>query len=563
MKLWIDPIRDPKEHRMPDAVWCKSLKEALQHLLKKEVTFISLAHDPGHEVDGYEMASVIEGLVRDGHLPMPEWEIHSASPEWKSAISKVMKSAERFSHPSGSTSPGIAPLNRSRDGTIKGPIYVGLDIGTSKICVAVSERRNDGTLHLLGIGEAPSIGIRKGEIVDPAQAAKCIQAAVLDAKNKTNVEIKSVWVSITGAHLGSMNATGTYNLPKERDRVIREDLLAAARNIDESTLPSGHIPIHGTVDHYSIDGQQFTNLRGIKGSHLEAHLHLIHGSSSRIHRTLDCLESLHLQVESLVPSSVACTHGVLYGEKYATPLLIDLGGGTTDFTVIRYPGQVLCSGVLAVGGDHITSDLSIGLKLPNAKTELLKTKEGATVASDDSSDGMITMDNVTGEPSYEIDRTSLDAIIHLRVLEIFEQIRDRIAALPQIASIEGTEGILESVSQVMLTGGVSRLRNIAMVAEEVFHRPVSLVSAGSVIGDPPTLQNPAYTTAIGLTSHAKETTEGNLDPDAFPRKFARKPVPRIFEDSDQAVAQPAEDLDIPTFLRRGTAGAEINRALQI
>jgi len=563
MKIWIDHIRDPKAHGMPDAVWCKSLKEALQHLLKKEVTFISLAHDPGHELDGYEMASVIEGLVRDGHLPMPEWEIHSASPEWKSAISKIMRSAERFSNASGSTSPKIAPLNRFRDGTIRGAIYVGLDIGTSKICVAVSERQNDGTLHLLGVGEAPSVGIRKGEIVDSAEAAKCIRAAVLDAENKTNVEIRSVWASITGAHLGSMDSTGTCNLPKERDQVIREDLLAAAGNIDDSTLPSGHIPIHGTVDHYSIDGLNFTNLRGIKGSRLEAHLHIIHGSSSRIHRTLDCLKSLQLQVENLVPSSVASTHGVLYGEKYATPLLIDLGGGTTDFTVIRYPGQILCSGVLAVGGDHITSDLSISLKLPNTKTELLKIQEGAADASDGSSDGMITMDNIPGEPSYEIDRTSLDTIIHLRVLEIFEQIRDRIDALPRIASIEGTEGILESVSQVLLTGGGSRLRNIAIVAEEVFHRPVSLVSASSVIADPQILLNPAYTTAIGLTSHAKEMVEWNLEPDAFPRKFARKPVPRNFKDPDQAVAQPKEDLDIPTFLRKGTAGAEINRAHQI
>ena len=104
------------------------------------------------------------------------------------------------------------------------------------------------------------------------------------------------------------------------------------------------------------------------------------------------------------------------------------------------------------------------------------------------------------------------------------------------------------------------MRNIAMVAQEVFHRPVSLVSAGSVIGDPPTQQNPAYTTAIGITSHAKETTERNLEPDAFPRKFAKKPVPRNFEDPVQAVAQPTEDLDIPTFLRKGTAGVEINRA---
>jgi len=545
---------------MPDAVWCKSLKEALHHLLKKEVNFLSLAQDSESALDGYEVASVIERLVRDGHLPMPGWEIHSASPEWKSAISKIMKSAERFSNPSGVSSSGTASLNYFRDGSVGGALYVGLDIGTSKICVAVSERRKDGTLHLLGIGEAHARGIRKGEIVDSAEAAECIRAAILDAENKTNVEIRSVWVSITGAHLSSMKATGTYILPNERDQVIREDLLAAAENIDESALPSGHLPIHGTVDHYSIDGQQFTNLRGIKGSRLDAHLHLIHGSSSRIHRTLDCLESLQLQVESLVPSSVACTHGVLYGEKYATPLLIDLGGGTTDFTVIRYPGQVLCSGVLAVGGDHITSDLSIGLKLPNTKTELLKIQEGAAVASDGHSNGKITTDNVPGEASYQIDRTSLDAIIHLRVREIFEQIRDCIAALPRIASIEGSEGILESVSQVLLTGGGSRLRDIAMVAEQVFHCPVSLVSATSVIGDSQILQNPAYTTAIGITSHAKVTTEWNLDPEAFPRKFPRKPETESVEGPDHHTVQAKDDLDVPTFLRKGTEGVELNRA---
>ncbi len=557
MKLWIDQIRSPKEHGMPDAVWCKSLKEALHHLLKKEVNFLSLAQDSESALDGYEMASVIEGLVRDGHLPMPEWEIHSASPEWKSAIAKVMKSAERFRNPSASTSPGIAPLNRFQDGSVGGALYVGLDIGSSKICVAVSERQKNGTLHLLGVGEAHARGIRKGEIVDSAEAVECIRTAILDAENKTNVEIRSVWASITGAHLGSINATGTCNLPKERDQVIREDLLSAAENIDESTLPNGHIPIHGTVDHYSMEGQQFTNPRGIKGSRLEAHLHLIHGSSCRIHRTLECLESLHLQVENLVPSSVACTHGVLYGEKYATPLLIDLGGGTTDFTVILYPGQVLCSGVLAVGGDHITSDLSIGLKLPNAKTEHLKIQEGSALLPTDVDGETILTDHVSGVPSYQIDRTTFDTIIHLRVREIFEQIRDRIGSLDEGSS---HEAILGSISQILLTGGGSRLRDIAMVAEQVFHCPVSLVSATSVIGDPQIFQNPAYTTAIGITSHAKVTTEWNLDPEAFPKKFQSKPVSENLDEPDQGIAQTKEDLDIPTFLRKGTAGVEINRA---
>lgn len=169
----------------------------------------------------------------------------------------------------------------------------------------------------------------------------------------------------------------------------------------------------------------------------------------------------------------------------------------------------------------------------------------------------ILTDHVSGVPSYQIDRTTFDTIIHLRVREIFEQIRDRIGSLDEGSS---HEAILGSISQILLTGGGSRLRDIAMVAEQVFHCPVSLVSATSVIGDPQIFQNPAYTTAIGITSHAKVTTEWNLDPEAFPKKFQSKPVSENLDEPDQGIAQTKEDLDIPTFLRKGTAGVEINRA---
>jgi cell division protein FtsA len=180
--------------------------------------------------------------------------------------------------------------------------------------------------------------------------------------------------------------------------------------------------------------------------------------------------------------------------------MIDIGGGTTDY-IVYIDGAVKHSGVLAVGGDHITSDISVGLRLPIARAELLKIQEGSAADPSSGEEGTISLQNDPGFMGCEIDRSSLDTIIHLRVREIFELIRN---------DIESTgEGMLGLIRGVMITGGCSRLRGIASVAEEVLELPVELTRARNVGGATQIFENPQYSTAIGLTKYAKVITKNS------------------------------------------------------
>jgi cell division protein FtsA len=375
-------------------------------------------------------------------------------------------------------------------------IFVGLEIGTTKICVIVAEGRSDGTISILGAGETPSRGVRKGEIVDMATVTECVREALLDAEDKTNVEIGNVWVAITGSHLRSFNNRGSFILPEERDVIIEEDLQTVEINAKEVSLPAANSFLHTIIQSYHVDGNQnVLSPVDMVGSRLEADFHIIHGVKTRIQNTLRCIESLKLGIEDVVMSSLASALVVLtQQQKDLGALVIDMGGGTTDY-LVYLDGAVRHSGVLALGGDHITNDISLGLRLPLARAEILKVQEGAAVDCNNSAGGIITLKNDPGFHGCEIERKDLDAIIYWRVREIFELIRK---------DIESTgDGILGMLgSGVMITGGCARLRGIGTLAEEIFELPVQQTRAKDVVGATQTFENPQFSTAIGLTKYA-------------------------------------------------------------
>lgn len=389
-------------------------------------------------------------------------------------------------------------------------IFVGLEIGTTKICVIVSEGRSDGTISILGVGETPSRGVRKGEIVDLATVTECVREAILDAEDKTNVEIGNVWVAISGAHLRSFNNRGTLVLPEER-QIEPEDLETVETNAKEVALPPPNIFLHTILQAYHVDGNRnVIDPLTSEGALLEADFHIVHGIKTRIHNTLRCIESLKLGIEDVVLSSLASAQVVLnQDQKNYGALMIDIGGGTTDY-IVYIDGSVKHSGVLAVGGDHITSDISVGLRLPIARAEILKIQEGSAADPAKSEGGVISLQNDPGFMGCEIDRASLDTIIHLRVREIFELIRQDIES--------AGEGMLGLIRGVMITGGCSRLRGITSVAEEIFELPVELTRARNVGGATQVFENPQYSTAIGLTKYAKVITK-NSTPESMLDRF--------------------------------------------
>src|SRR5438045_7470930 len=191
-------------------------------------------------------------------------------------------------------------------------LMIGLEIGTSKICVVVGESRPDGTIKILGVGQTPSRVVRKGEIVDFETARKCVHEAVVDAEQKSDVMIRSVYVAVAGGHIQSFNNRGCVILPEERDEIDDEDVEDVKINAREVSIPAQNAFLHSIIQHYHVDGQDgVLNPVGMLGGKLEADFHIIHGVRSRIQNTIRCVQELTLELEEVVFKALAFGQAVL------------------------------------------------------------------------------------------------------------------------------------------------------------------------------------------------------------------------------------------------------------
>src|SRR5438552_4003301 len=313
-------------------------------------------------------------------------------------------------------------------------LMVGLEIGTSKICVVVGESRTDGTVKILGVGQAPSRGVRKGEIFDIETAMQCVHEAVVDAEQKSDVMIRSVYVAVAGSHLQSFNNRGCIMLPEDRDEIDDQDVEDVRINAREVSIPAQNAFLHSLIQHYHVGGQDgVLNPIGMLGQKLEADFHIIHGVRTRIQNTIRCVKELPLDVQDVVFGGLASAHVVLtQHQKDLGALVIDMGGGTTDY-VLYADGAVKQSGCLALGGDHITNDISMGLRIPMARAEKLKIEEGSCILGNCLPGEMILLKDDSGFAGKEIERETLNTIIHLRVREGFELLKRRLDEGPYLS----------------------------------------------------------------------------------------------------------------------------------
>src|SRR4051794_15875121 len=306
-------------------------------------------------------------------------------------------------------------------------LMVGLEIGTSKICVVVGEGRPDGTIKILGVGQAPSRGVREGEIVDFETAMKCVHEAVVDAETKSDVMIRSVYVGVTGSHIQSFNNRGLVTLPEDRDEIDEQDIEDVKINAREVSIPAQNAFLHSIIQHYHVDGQEgVLSPVGILGHRLEADFHIIHGVRTRIQNTIRCIKELPLDVEDVVFTALASAQVVLtQQQKNLGSLVVDIGGGTTDY-ILYVDGAVKQSGVLGIGGDHITNDISMGLRIPMARAEKLKVEEGSCTLGNCLPGETILLKDDSGFAGKEIERETLNTIIHLRLRETFELLKNQL-----------------------------------------------------------------------------------------------------------------------------------------
>src|SRR6201990_1948505 len=328
-------------------------------------------------------------------------------------------------------------------------LMVGLEIGTSKICVVVGESRPDGTVKILGVGQTPSRGVRKGEIVDFETAMKCVHEAVVAAEQKSDVMIRSVYVAVAGSHIQSFNNRGCVILPEDREEIDEQDIEDVKISAREVSIPAQNAFLHSIIQHYHVDGQDgVLNPIGMLGARLGADFHIIHGVRTRIQNTIRCVKELPLDVEDVVFAPLASAQVVLtQHQKNLGALVIDMGGGTTDY-IIYVDGAVKQSGVLAVGGDHITNDISMGLRIPMTRAEKLKTEEGSVVLGNCLPGETILLKDDSGFAGKEIERETLNTIIHMRVREIFELLK---------RTLDDESYINYTGAGVFVTGGCSLL----------------------------------------------------------------------------------------------------------
>ena len=214
----------------------------------------------------------------------------------------------------------------------KSKIFVGLEIGTYKVCLAVGEVRGDGAIKILGQGTHPSSGVRKGEITDAEQVSVCIREALAKAEEKSAVEVESVYLAITGAHITSMQSRGRARIGDDQSEITEEDLGEVKEMARNVTLPPDHGIIHSILQHYYVDGQEkVVNPVGMLGQKLEADYHIIHGQKNRVQNSIRCVRECRLEVEDIVFSPIAAAQVLLNRDtRQQGAVLIDIGAGTTE-----------------------------------------------------------------------------------------------------------------------------------------------------------------------------------------------------------------------------------------
>jgi cell division protein FtsA len=369
-------------------------------------------------------------------------------------------------------------------------IIVGLEIGTSKVCAVVGELNAEGALNIVGLGQARSRGVRKGEIADPSAAEEDVRHAIVEAEQMADAEIRSVYLGVTGGHLRGFNNRGVHPVVSADREIAEEDVQDVIKNAKAINLPAQNHVLHAIRQHFLVDGQDgITNPVGMLGARVEVDVHVVHGNFNRLQNAIRTVKGLQLEVDDIVFNGLASALALLTNEqKELGSLVIDIGGGTTDY-VVYANGIIKHTGVLAVGGDHLSNDLAYGLKVPLSRAEQLKIDHGAADLDESLKGQSITAPTELGLAPKATNLEHLRRIMSLRLEEIFQLIGQDLEQA----------GVLDYLrAGVFLCGGGARIPQIAKLAEQIFQMPVSLGKTNSISGLKSALDQPEFATGIGL-----------------------------------------------------------------
>jgi cell division protein FtsA len=380
---------------------------------------------------------------------------------------------------------------------IDAPIIVGIDVGTTKICTLVARLEVDGQVRILGVGIEPSKGLNKGIIVDLNAAAQAIGRSIEKAERTSGLEIDSALVSLAGSHVEALNSKGVVGITGRT--IDEEDVIRALDAAKAVSIPHNREVIHVIQRGFTIDGQDGIRMPiGMHGYRLEVEAHIITAAAASVDNLRQAVHTAGAHVSQFVLNPLASAEVVLSDtEREMGVVVCDIGGGTSDLA-IYINGDVWHTAVLGVGGNHITSDIAHGLRLPVPQAEETKIQHGYASQDQVGDEEYFMMRPFGGEGPVQVSRSDLALIIEARVAEIF-------SLLLQEIKRSGYDGLLPA--GMVLTGGVSALPGIRKLASQVMGMPVKIAQPEGLIGMVDQLYSPAFSTSVGLLRWATLMSE--------------------------------------------------------
>jgi cell division protein FtsA len=391
----------------------------------------------------------------------------------------------------------------------KDNIVVGLDIGTTKICAIVGEVKEDGRIDIIGIGSHPSRGLRKGVVVNIESTVESIKKAVEEAELMAGVEINAVFTGIAGSHIKSFNSRGVIAIKdREISKADVERVIEAAKAV---AIPLDREILHVLPQEFAIDDQDgIREPLGMSGVRLEAEVHIVTGAVTSAQNIIKSCNRAGLDVLDIVLEPLASSHSVLSNdEKELGVAVVDVGGGTTDLAIF-VEGGIWHTAVIAIGGNHLTNDIAVGLRTPAAEAEKIKKRYGCALTNMVRDDETIEVASVGGRPPRVLSRQVLAEIIEPRIEEIFGLV------LKEFRKTGFEDRI---ASGVVITGGTAIMEGIPEGAERVMEMPARRGLPMNIGGLVDVVNSPMYATGVGLVlfgaqqtgaGKVKRISDGNL-----------------------------------------------------
>ncbi len=368
-----------------------------------------------------------------------------------------------------------------------------IDVGTTKIGVLVGYALPDGTIDIIGIGHAPSDGLKKGVVVDIAKTVKSIRQAVQEAQLMSNMIISTAVIGISGSHIQSRNAYGA--IPLEKGFVRDEDIEKVIISARAIPLAEGQRVLHVLPQFYSIDGQdRLVDPRGMHGIRLEVQVHIITGSIASVQNLITCCEMAGVVVSDIVLEQLASSYAVLTEDERELGVgMLDIGGGTADLALYLH-GTIRHTMVVPIAGNHFTNDLAIGLRTTVKEAERIKRVYGSVFDDETKIDEIFEIETVHGQGKSTVSSFDVFEILEPRAQELLSIVHDEIVN-------RHLQPLL--VSGLVLTGGGALLEGIKDVAQKMFNVPVRIGMPRITCNDHSILKSPMYATGYGLLLFAQ------------------------------------------------------------